>query len=282
MNFKLRGLFYNTISSIHKRLDQVFTKKKDESYYYKSYFKKLNFFKRNLHFHVGSHKIYFNPLSSSIGWVGYLTGEFEKKELEICKELINDKDIVLDIGANIGSHSVYFADCTPNGKVIAFEPSGETLSYLNKNTAGISNIVVQQLAIGNFNGFVDFYECDNDAMNGMKDTGRSAIKDKITTVCLKGDDFIRMINLPKVDFIKIDVEGLEHQVLEGLSQTIDQHKPIIFCEIVKAQNSNNDPSATIDYLISKGYTVQVFNGEKLIDYTEHKDNFYNYFFFPKN
>ena len=62
---------------------------------------------------------------------------------------------------------------------------------------------------------------------------------------------------------------------------IEKYKPVIFCEIYKGTDSNEDPERTVRHLIDKGYEALVFDGEKLVNFKRHDDRFYNYFFLPR-
>jgi hypothetical protein len=88
---------------------------------------------------IWNHKFIYDPFTD-IGRTLYFTGGFEEHELRLCAKYIPPDAVVLDIGANIGLHSVYFAHLVPQGHVLAFEPAIETFQLLAKNVAGIRNI----------------------------------------------------------------------------------------------------------------------------------------------
>lgn len=97
---------------------------------------------------------------------------------------------------------------------------------------------------------------------------------------MKVDDVVKSLNISRVDFVKIDVEGLELNVLNGMRQVISIHKPVIFCEIYTGKNSNSDPEATVRLVCSDGYSAYVMRNGELSPYESHDDNFYNYLFLP--
>ena len=71
-------------------------------------------------------------LGTDIGNKLYLTGKFEANELTICSNYINENSNIVDIGANIGTHSIYFAKVAKSAKVLSIEPQVTMLSNITK------------------------------------------------------------------------------------------------------------------------------------------------------
>ncbi len=219
---------------------------------------------------------------SEIGISLFYNGEFEKNELEICKRYLKQDSIILDIGANIGIHSIYFSKIASKGLILSFEPSNETFILLLKNVSQFENIVPINIAISDRNSVSKFFIASDNAYSSLKDTQRKAIKRVINVPCIKLDEFSILKTLNKIDFIKIDVEGFESEVIKGMGSLIDKYKPIIFCEIYQGSSSNSLPDKTVELLINKGYSAFVLQNAYLVEYTKHNDNYYNYFFIPKS
>ena len=153
-------------------------------------------------------------------------GEFSEIELSIIKKFIKPGDYVFDIGANIGLLTVPFAKTIGNnGKVFSFEPQSFVYDVLNKNIElnnlvnvetfhnGVGSkktqIMVDEMdfsKIGNFGGFTLSKKYKNSDCGTIKHENKNMVK------ILKLDDFL---NLPKCNFIKIDVELMEIDVLKG-------------------------------------------------------------------
>lgn len=226
------------------------------------------------------HQISYD-LSTDIGGTLSSSGEFEKNEIELCKEYISGASIVLDIGANIGLHSIYFSGLAKDGCILSFEPSLTTFSILVSNVADISNIVPINLAVCDEGKIADFYHTSDNAYSSLMDTKRKEVVSVIKVPCMSVDDVVSGLHLNRVDFVKIDVEGLEHEVLNGMSEVISKYQPVIFCEIYKGKNSNQQPDETVQLLIERGYRAFVMCQGKLVDYEKHNDCFYNYLFLPK-
>lgn len=225
-------------------------------------------------------QVSYDP-STDIGGMLFFSGEFEKKEMELCKEYISETSIVLDVGANIGLHSIYFSGLAKEGCILALEPSLETFCLLANNVAHISNIVPINLAISDEGKIANFFHASDNAYSSLVDTQRKEIVSVLRVPCMKVDDVISGLCLYRVDFVKIDVEGLEFNVLRGMVEVISKYQPVIFCEIYKGQHSNQQPDETVRFLIERGYRAYVIREGELVDYDSHNDTFYNYLFLPK-
>lgn len=228
---------------------------------------------------IDGDKITYNP-NTDIGNSLFFKGEFEKNELELCKKYIRKDSIVLDVGANIGLHSIYFSKIAEKGIVFSFEPSIETFVLLLKNIKNRANVLPLNIALSDSNGISEFYVASDDAYSSLKNTKRKSIKTIQKTISYKLDDFFLSLNLDRIDFVKIDVEGLEHNVLTGMQWIIERYCPVIFCEIYKGESSNQHPEKTINLLIGKGYDAFVMAENELSRYEKHVDSMYNYLFLP--
>jgi len=106
---------------------------------------------------IEGHKMFldsFDSLKLSIN------KSYEEFETEVTKKIVNDGDVVLDIGANIGYYTLIFAKLVgKNGKVYAFEPEPNNLAILKKNIEinGYKNIEVIDKVVSNKNGTVKLY-----------------------------------------------------------------------------------------------------------------------------
>lgn len=160
-----------------------------------------------------------------------LYGEWAQDELNILLKWINPGNHVIDVGAFIGTHSRAFANAVgANGSVLSFEPNPNTILLLKKNAAIVetSTIKVMEMALGNKTGTVSL--STDDATN----LGTSYIDNQnqlftVDVLVSKLDD----LSVNHVDFLKIDVEGYEAEVLLGAESTIERCRPIIFLGINK-------------------------------------------------
>jgi FkbM family methyltransferase len=229
---------------------------------------------------VEGNPFYLDP-STDIGHSLLTSGGFEEHEITACRKYIRNDGIVLDIGANIGLHSVHFARVAEFGKVISVEASRSTFATLLRNTVSFPNVIPLNVALSDTNGTQTFYVARDNAYSGLKNTRRKPIVHTEQVACYSGDHILApLIQDSKVDLIKIDVEGHETQVLAGLKAIISKHKPVIFCEIFGGEHSNADPQATIQFCVGLGYIPYVLDGGSLILAARHDDRRYNYFFVP--
>ena len=130
-------------------------------------------------------------------------------------------DVVFDAGAYVGDTALWFCKAVgPQGKVYAFEPEPRNFAKLKANLERnkVTNVIPLQLALSETEGGMQVASGGNSSTITQTDTGTSV---KVTTI----DKFVEANKLPRVDFIKMDVEGHELKVLAGASGTIRTFKP---------------------------------------------------------
>jgi len=130
-------------------------------------------------------------------------------------------DIVFDIGAYVGDTALWFSKAVgPQGKVYAFEPEPGNFEKLKANLErnNVTNVIPLQLALSENEGEMQVASAGGSSIMTQARTGTSV---KVTTI----DKFVGANKLPRVDFIKMDVEGHELKVLEGAHETIKTFKP---------------------------------------------------------
>lgn len=153
---------------------------------------------------------------------------------------IKEDSIVIDAGANIGTFSVFAATLASQGKVYAFEPTRSTFETLEKNLQPYPNAVAVHNALGNHVGQAELLiENSSGEGNTLAETGLAGSYSgkeivPVTTI----DAFVREQNLPHVDFIKIDTEGFEKEILEGAIETIKKYRPAMS---LSAYHKRGDP-----------------------------------------
>lgn len=228
---------------------------------------------------VGNFLTTYEP-KTDIGGKLYRGESFEKDEIAIASKYINSDSTIVDIGANIGLHALSFSAMAKDGLVIACEPQPKTFRTFEKNIYqnDIKNVIPLNIAIARSAEIAEFYVMSDDAYSSLIDTGRKELSEKVKVLCTTVDGLLGNI---KVDFVKIDVEGLELNVLQSMSGLIQRYHPVIFCEIYKGKIDSNNPHDTISYLRNFGYLVYRVIDGVLVEFcpTEmHVDHYYNYFF----
>jgi len=130
-------------------------------------------------------------------------------------------DVVFDIGAYVGDTALWFSKAVgPQGKVYAFEPEPSNFNKLKANLERnkVTNVIPLQLAVSETEGEMQVSSAAGSSVITQAGTGLSV---KVTTI----DKFVEANKLPRVDFIKMDVEGYESKVLKGAHETIKTFKP---------------------------------------------------------
>ena len=142
------------------------------------------------------------------------------------KKYIKDGWNILDIGGNIGNHTIYFAlECKANS-VYTFEPQDDIFKILEKNI-GLNSMgsicTAYHCGLGSENGNAKIFAYDKDNIGGtqlaMDSSGGIEVR--------RLDDF----HFQNINFIKIDVEGFEFDVIKGAKELLTSQSPIIYCEI---------------------------------------------------
>ena len=159
-------------------------------------------------------------------------------EADILLELdkyIPENAMILDIGVNIGNHSLYWGLITKASKIIAFEPVSETYKTLVKNIE-INNlenrITTENIALGKRKSSAQI-ETFSFSNHGATSLEVSKI-DQISVISI--DEYLTTSE--KYDFKKNDVKGFEEQVLKGGVNTLLRCKPYLYIEIHKANFFN--------------------------------------------
>jgi len=182
---------------------------------------------------------------------------FEPGILRLIRKNINNEDIFVDIGANIGQHSLYAAHFCKH--VYAFEPIErlcfQFLKSVYKNE--LYNIHVFNYGLGNEDKEMNIFT----AANNMGSSSVIEKKNRINNGSIKIkrlDDIRKKCGIEKVDFMKVDVEGYEWEVLQGVKQTLLKWKPKIILEYSPdLYNKINDSTAQsiFTFLKELNYTI---------------------------
>lgn len=170
--------------------------------------------------------------------------------------------VVLDVGANFGAYSLALSrHVGANGKVFAFEAQRILFNMICGSVAlnAIENIYCHHLAVSNIASLIEIPQFDyGKPLNfGSVEFGPQQREPLAQS---RGSDPARIeyvlaapldsMNFARVDMIKIDVEGMEFEVLQGAQTIIQRDKPILFIEYLKV-----DHTRLADYLVSLGYRV---------------------------
>ncbi len=167
-------------------------------------------------------------------------GECNEIELTVLRKFLKANDVVFDIGANIGNHMMFFSQAVgAGGHVYCFEPQTNSFHLLccNKVINSLANVTLRNVAVGN--------ACDDITVPLLPET----IENNFGAVSLVEEhqsnlttDHVKMVNIDslpiaRLDLMKVDVEGMEIDVIIGAASTIERHQPILYVENDREQNS---------------------------------------------
>lgn len=159
-------------------------------------------------------------------------GLYEKENLELLLRLLRSipQPVVLDIGANIGNHTLAFA--TVASRVHAFEPIPRIHALLKQNVEQnqLANVALHALALSDSEGEATIHMVTNGNYGASSFDQRSGESEAVTVSRRRGDTLLAELGVDKVDFIKIDVEAHEVYVLRGLMATLQDQRPFITME----------------------------------------------------
>ncbi len=176
---------------------------------------------------------------------------YERDDLELMAKYFPANGVFADIGANVGNHSVFAGLIMGASKIIPFEPNPIAQEIFLANM--VLNRMVDRVDFSFFTYGLSDRMDEGLAMRWNPNNlggGRIVRSDAATggVVVIRGDDAFS--KLGHVDFLKIDVEGLEIQVLDGLRDTVASQRPNIFIEI-----DNRNADAFFAWVEANGYHV---------------------------
>ncbi|HEV8095574.1 MAG TPA: FkbM family methyltransferase [Burkholderiales bacterium] len=177
----------------------------------------------------------------------YLLGAFEPRLVGAYRKLIRPGACILDIGANIGAHTLQFAKLVGDrGRVVAYEPTAYAFDKLQANlrlnpmlaqrVTAIQAMLVASADQTLAGGVVSSWPLDARARDGRHSLG--AVRDTTGAVALTLDESLRRIGISAVDFIKIDVDGNELDVLRGGDSLMRGQRPTLFLELAPYEYRN--------------------------------------------
>lgn len=224
-----------------------------------------------------NYEIILDPKNGFVDKQVFVYKDFEPEIKEIFLKYVNEGFTVLDIGANIGVHTLFFSKIVgDSGKVIAFEPIKKIYEQLKKSIAinDFKNIDLNNFALGNKEEEVEINIVrENIGASSIYDNVDSNKKENISVKILDN------LNLPKIDFIKIDVEGYEWNVIKGSKKLIEKDKPNIIFEYnpdsydKKEQNSSLQLLEYLKSLEYKLFDVSEINKE-IDDFITYRKSFH--------
>lgn len=217
----------------------------------------------------------YNRFDRYIGRSMDLYGEFSSGEAELFKQAIKPGWTVVEAGANLGAHTVQLANLVgPRGTVYAFEPQRIVFQALCANLAlnSIANVHARMEALGETKGQVTIPIIDYQRENNFGGLPIGDMQSQNLAGEVVPQIAIDSLELPRCEFLKVDVEGMELAALKGARQTIERFRPILYVE-----NDRRDRSPPlIEFLLSLGYRL-FWHKPRLFDPANFYQNAHNDF-----
>jgi FkbM family methyltransferase len=190
-----------------------------------------------------------------IGWKIFFFGEYEA----------DTNRVVIEAGANMGSETLLISRLACKGHVYGFEPNPYVFERLKINVSinELKNVDVFDIALGetdrtvNFNIYPKNF-CNSGMSSKYMETSQTR---KIDVPQQTLDSFINERNIGKVDFIKMDIQGAEMDMIVGAHETILKYKPTIFTEACRPYN---DTDTLYAKLSGYGYEVCLIGDKETI------------------
>jgi FkbM family methyltransferase len=164
-------------------------------------------------------------------------GEYSAQELNFLKKLCRPGDVVIEVGANIGAHTVGLAKhIGRTGRILAFEPQRLVFQTLCANVAlnNLTNVDCYLAAAGKADGRMIVPELDPTRRNNFGGVSLTGAAQGLGVDCVALD---RFVSLPRLRLVKIDVEGMEADVLAGGQRLIEKFRPILYVENDRVEKS---------------------------------------------
>ncbi len=166
-----------------------------------------------------------------------LSGRYDPLTVAIVRAFVKPGDVCMDVGANVGAIAFAIAKATgPMGRVFSFEPGDLThnrlLANLALNPEHTAAIVPLRMGLSDKEGTLYWHE--HEAARGNANLSDKVLNDGSRVPVTTVDIFFARNPIVKLDFVKIDVESMEYEVILGGMRTWEKHKPVLYYETLPA------------------------------------------------
>lgn len=200
------------------------------------------------------------PLRDWVGRAMYFVGDLDRKLSHIIDRCVSPGDIALDIGANLGLVSLRMASRVgATGRVHAFEPNPRMTGYLAKTLERNPSLPISlhRIALGSANCSLQLsVPAGNMGAATLKREAGSAVASTVEVPVRRLAEYAAQIGLDRVDFIKMDVEGFEHEVVVGAQSLLARAAPrVIILEEHAGRQADGKLPPSLDALSRLGYDI---------------------------
>lgn len=207
-------------------------------------------------------------INEAIGFSIFINGVYEKDHIDFIVNALPVNGCFVDAGANIGSICIPVAKRRPDVKVIAIEASSKVHGYLKHNVQQnrCENIVLINKVLSNTSHqLIEFYSPDELYGKGSLNPVFTNKSEMVETLTM--DDLSDELQIRKIDMVKIDVEGYEKIVFEGMERLFSSGKVaqilMEFCEWSENLATGCTAGSAQELLRREGFVFSMFNKAKL-------------------
>lgn len=181
--------------------------------------------------------LFAGNLESFVDRQTYLFGQYEERSLELffCCIPRKRRGVILDVGANAGTHSLVFARSFK--QVHAFEPNPRLWPQFERNVQAnrYGNVTLHKVGLAEHDAELPFHAIEkrNYGLGTFSTVEQYDLPLKRIGTCqvVQGDRYLAEQGIAHIDAVKIDVQGFEPNVLRGLSSTLQRCKPVVWFEL---------------------------------------------------
>ena len=207
----------------------------------------------------------------------------EPETIEWIEKFRSDK-VFWDIGANVGIYSIY-AGLNLNLDILAFEPASNNFNLLNQNikiNKMDNNVSALSVAFSDKTQMSTFYMSDLETGSAHHSFGepvnqfgeKLAYQYKQSMIAYSIDDFLATFDVPFPNYIKIDVDGIEHQIILGAQKTLSDER--LSSILIELDTGREDYPQTIEIIESSGF--KMISKHQILENVEKGSELANYIF----
>ena len=162
---------------------------------------------------------------------------------------VESGDIVIDAGASRGWFINSVADRA--GLIVAIEPEAKNIAYLSERTRDLPNVIIAPLGLWNYKTELPLYLHKRPGEHSLFNGGRSAMNIQVDTI----DNIVSKLNLQRIDFIKMDIEGAELEALEGAEETLKKARKVVIAAY-HVRDGEPTYNKVMDFLQKRGFKTR--------------------------
>lgn len=196
-------------------------------------------------------------------------GAYQDSLHRLIEKVVRPGMICFDIGANIGSIGLHLGRKVGNdGHVHAFEPAPSVVSRLQANVDRNEMqavISIHEIAIASHTGTMTLSHAKpteiNHGMGTVTATAHTFLSERKEIPAMTLDDFVRENDIPRLDFLKADIQGAEYGMLQGARDSLSKFKPLLVLEVSPEDLAvgNITPADLLCLLTELGYQARTFD-----------------------